>query len=262
MQALNELDKHQVRQSFAAASVSYDGCAELQRLVALELLDRAAIPGSAETVVDVGCGTGFFTRHVLERFGCGRLLALDIAVPMLQAARQNVKVGDVDYVCADAENIPLMQGSVDIMVSNLALQWCTDLAAVFAGFQRSLKPGGRLFFSTFGPATLQELKRAWAGVDRYTHVNEFYSPNRIAQLLQDAGFKVLWAESNRRQSDYASVTELMRELKGIGARNVTAGRNKKPTTRNQLQRMIDGYPRDDGGRIKASYEIIFMAAEK
>lgn len=263
MQALTELDKRRIRQSFSAASGSYDGLAELQRHVALELSGKMARGRRWETIVDIGCGTGFFTRHAVSRCECVKLLAMDIALPMLQTARRNSFGKNLAYLCGDAEQLPLAAESIDKIVSNLALQWCQALPAVFADFRRALKPGGQLAFSTFGPATLQELKAAWAVVDDYTHVNTFYSLGQIEQFLKGAGFEVVLAESNLRQSYYSSVMDLMKELKGIGAHNVTAGRNRQLTTRSQLQRMMEAYPlEEEGQRISASYEILYIAAVK
>ncbi|WP_031433076.1 malonyl-ACP O-methyltransferase BioC [Methylomarinum vadi] len=262
MNALLGLDKNKVRRSFSAASDSYDGLAELQRRVALRLLDKTDFSCNVETIVDVGCGTGFFTRHALKRFQCKQMLAMDIALPMLDMARQNIVRSELNCFCADAENLPLASSSVDKIMSNLALQWCLDLDSVFAGFRRVLKEDGKLLFSTFGPATLQELKTAWATVDRYSHVNDFYSLKQIERILRLSGFRPIMAESVMEKSFYPSVMALMNELKGIGAHNVTKGRNKNPTTRSQLQQMIAAYPVDEKQRVTASYEIIYIAAEK
>lgn len=262
MKVLVDLDKNKVRSSFSAASVSYDGLAELQRRVALRLLDKTNFSCNVETIVDVGCGTGFFTRHALERFECRHMLAMDIALPMLDMARQNINRPEFNFFCADAENLPLASSSVDKVISNLALQWCLDLDSVFAGFRRVLKADGKLVLSTFGPATLQELKAAWATVDRYSHVNEFYSLKQIERILRLAGFRPIMAESAMEKSFYPSVMALMNELKGIGAHNVTKKRNKNPTTRSQLQQMIAAYPVDEEQRVTASYEIIYITAEK
>ncbi|WP_254491521.1 methyltransferase domain-containing protein, partial [Salmonella enterica] len=76
-------------------------------------------------------------------------------------------------LCGDAAALPLADNSVDVIFSNLCLQWVDDLPAVFAGFRRVLKPGGLLVCSTFGPETLVELNEAFAAADDRPHVSRF-----------------------------------------------------------------------------------------
>lgn len=262
MNAVFELDKYKLRHSFGAASVSYDGVASLQRSVGLKLLEQANPEALSGTVLDLGCGTGFLTGKLLGFTNIERLIALDIAMPMLQTARQ--KLGEPDklhYVCGDAESPVFGAGSVDAVVSNLALQWCRDLTGMFGGLYRTLKPGGFLIFSTFGPRTLGELKQAWAEVDDYPHVNEFYRESELKVCLAEAGFKDIIVRSEIYRPVYRSVLDLMKELKNMGAHNVSLGRNKKLTTKNQLARVIDAYPlSDEDRRPVATFEAFIVSA--
>lgn len=253
------LDKGKVRRSFAAAAASYDSLAALQRQAGLELLRRFPLPGGDEVVLDLGCGTGFLT-HQLSENAIRQLLALDIALPMLAACRQNYPAMRAGYVCGDAENLPFADNSIDRIYSNLALQWAQNLAVALVDFKRVLKRQGSVVFATFGPQTLKELKAAWSAVDNYTHVNEFHTADRIELFLQTAGFKRINLASVLYRSEYPDVETLMRELKGIGAHNVNRKRNPGPTTKTRLQQMIKHYPRQGAG-ITASYEIIFVRAE-
>lgn len=260
MTAQLRLDKQKIRRSFAAAAGRYDDFASLQREVGTALLEMFPPESSSGAMLDIGCGTGFLTRQLAARHR-GGLLAMDIAMPMLEFCRQKNAAFPVDYLCADAEKLPFAAHGFGQIYSNLAFQWCQDLSAVFADCKRILAVGGQLAFATFGPATLRELKTAWAAVDAYPHVNEFYGIDAIERFLRQAGFSSIYGETALYQSRYKSVTSLMRELKGIGAHNVQLGRNKKPTTRRQLQRMIESYPLGNiGGEVLASYEIIFIRA--
>lgn len=262
MTAVFELDKHKLRQSFGSASASYDGVAALQRSVGLKLL-REAVPGNLSgTVLDLGCGTGFVTGKLLEHPAVERLVALDIAMPMLQTARNKLGAPDrLHFVCGDAENPGFAADSVDAVVSNLALQWCRDLAGLFGELQRILRPEGLLAFSTFGPRTLGELKHAWAEVDDYPHVNEFYQAAELRRCMHQAGFKEIVVRSETYQPVYRTVLDLMKELKNMGAHNVASGRNKRLTTKNQLTRMIDAYPLRLGDRRPvATFEAFIVSA--
>jgi len=156
--------------------------------------------------------------------------------------------------------MPLATASINHLFSSLALQWCQNLPSVLKDFRRVVKAEGQLLISIFGPATLQELKTAWAKIDDYSHVNAFYSGHQITRFVQQAGFSKIELESLTYQTAYADVMTLMQELKGIGAHNVTLGRNKKTTTRRQLQRMMEAYEKQCPDGIIASYEIILLKA--
>ncbi len=253
-----QLDKAKIRQSFAAASVTYDGVAALQRTVGkalLAMIDRESLSGD---LLDVGCGTGFLTSELLAH--TPSLIALDMALPMLQVARSKLAgTANVSYICADAEQLPLAGHSVDGVFSNLALQWCVNIEAVFTEMKRVLKPGGRLVFSTFGPQTLQELKAAWADVDDFNHVNEFHSVAQLRHFLQQAGYAEISIEIRIYRPRYASVLALMQELKHIGAHNVMAGRNKNITTKAQMRQMMAAYEQHrNGGFIPATFEVFMV----
>ena len=259
---ISSLDKHKVRQSFSSAAKTYDSLATLQRRVGRELLALFMEESSDNLILDVGCGTGFITQEILSRSPKQKVVTLDIALSMLQATKAKLESEKtVYYIGADAEYLPFLDDSVDSIVSNVALQWCQNLTAVFTGFNKVLKPNGQVFFSTFGASTLKELKQSWAEVDCYQHVNDFYSMGEIEVFLQQAGFVDIQIEKKYYPSTYLTVLDLMRELKGIGAHNVLSGRNKSLTSKTQMQKMIAVYEQyRDGGLIPATYEIIVISA--
>lgn len=258
---MQSLDKQQVRSAFAQASVTYDYFASLQRTVATELLKQSGLTSLHGRVLDLGCGTGYLTQLLHNLGGFQDLYALDIAYPMLQQARQRLQQ-QARYCCADMECLPLQTASIDWLFSSLALQWCTDLPATLADCQRVLTPGGKLLFATFGPQTLQELKLAWATVDNHQHVNQFHSQAELQTLLSQAGWQAIRIKQQLYSCHYPSVIALMRELKGIGAHNVARGRKQQLTGKQHFNQMLQAYPLATNSGIVASYEILWVLAEK
>jgi malonyl-CoA O-methyltransferase len=253
-------DKRWVGRSFGSAAHGYDGVAGLQRAVGARLLslrpDRLQPPG---VIADIGAGTGYFAAGLMKRYPESRLIALDIAEGMLRVARDRFERPEACHcVCGDAEALPLADRSVDLIFSNLAIQWCANLAGVFHEFRRVLKPDGMALFSTFGAGTLSELRNAWAAVDAHSHVNVFADADAVAAALRGAGFGDAVLDTETRSLEYADVHGLMRELKGLGAHNVTAGRPRHLTGKKALQTMIEAYAiqMEDRG-IRASFETIY-----
>lgn len=255
------LEKTRIRRSFAAAAMGYDAVADLQRQIGLEMLRRFPPKSDGDVAVDLGSGTGFLSEQMSRSAGVDSLVAIDLALPMLEVSRRKHASRAIHHVCADAERLPLRSGYVTQIYSNLALQWLQDLSSLFSELRRVLQPQGQLVFTTFGPQTLKELKSAWAAVDDAVHVNSFVAEEGITRALQAAGFASLSIESEIHVCRYASVLELMRELKGLGAHNVNAGRKHKLTTKAELSQMMLNYQQAMASElVEASYEIIYVRA--
>ncbi len=253
------MEKSNIQRSFARASVSYDEFANLQRKVGLNLLEMLAGQIPAGVILDLGCGTGFLTRELSRIVDHNKIIAMDLAFPMLEVARE--KHGN-QFFCADIERLPVRSEAIDWIFSNLALQWCVDLQKVFSQFRSVLKPGGQFFFSTFGPQTFQELKQSWAMVDDYSHVNHFYSVEQIQRFMGQAGLTTCQIECINQQSYYSNVVTLMKEIKGIGAHNMTQNRNRNITSKRQLHDLVAAYEKFRiNGKICATFEIIYVAGK-
>jgi malonyl-CoA O-methyltransferase len=253
------LDTRRVRRSFDRAARTFDDAAVLQTEVRDNLLARldwmALAPG---VVVDAGAGTGHASRALIRRYPKARVIAVDFSARMLHAAgRQQSWLRRFARVCADAERLPLADGSVDLILSNLMLQWCNpDL--VFAEFRRVLAPHGLLTFTTLGPDTLRELRSAWAEVDSRTHVHQFIDMHDLGDALVRGGFAAPVLDVERYTLTYADVRRIAADLKATGARNATMGRARGLTGRRQFAAFQAAYEahRQDG-RLPATYEVVF-----
>jgi malonyl-CoA O-methyltransferase len=268
-------DHRQVRRAFSRAAHHYDDAAALQREVGARLLEsldyfderaqreaQGGKPRSPQVVLDVGCGPGHATAEMQKRWPKALVIALDLALPMLQESKRNAGgwrpfKQRPQPLCADARALPLADGSVDVLFSNLCLQWVEDLPAVFAGFRRVLKPDGLMVLSTFGPDALWELREAFSHADSAPHVSPFASIAQFGDALIAAGFKdpVLDRDEFRLQHD--SLAHLMRELRTLGATNALSTRRRSLTGRARFARAAQAYEplRREGG-LPATWEVI------
>src|SRR3569623_2993457 len=256
----HRLDKRRVRASF-------DRVAVLQREIGTRLLERLDYVRLRPAVaVDVGAGTGHLSKALARRYPDAQVSALDLAPNMLRTARRHAGLlarlrGRRACICGDAEHLPLASQSVDLIFSNATLQWCNDLDSVFAEFRRVLKPDGVALFSTFGPATLKELRLAWAQAAAAQHVGAFIDMHAIGDALLRAGFSDPVMDAERLTLTYSDVRGLLHELKTLGAHNAAAGRARGLTGRGRLRAMMDAYEplRRDGG-LPATFEVVYGLA--
>ncbi len=257
------LDRARLRASFDRASAGYDAASGLQARIGAELLERLELFRFApQAVLDLGSGTGRHTRELKRRYPRSRVIALDLAPGMLREARRYQRPWRRFHrVCGDALRLPLTDASIDLVFSNLMLQWCEPLPLALAEVRRVLKPGGFFAFSTFGPGTLGELRSAWADADGYNHVNHFPDMPQLGDALVHAGLMEPVLDADRIEVGYGDVLALMRDLKTIGAHNVTAGRSRSLAGRARLARLAAAYERfRREGTLPATYEVIYGAS--
>jgi len=258
------LDRQAVLKAFDRASIGYDAAAALQERVRAELLGRLPeLQLTPRVILDLGAGTGHASRSLKRLYPKALVIAADIAPGMLARARaQSRWLRRFERVRADAYSLPFRDASVDLIYSNLMLQWCDDLDGVFGELARVLAPDGLLLFSTFGPGTLAELRDSWASTDGApNHVNHFFDPHSLGSALMHAGLSEPVLDVDRIVMDYPDVVTLMRELKAIGAHNVTRGRARGLTGRRRLAAMTLAYEAlRRGGKLPATYEVIHASS--
>jgi malonyl-CoA O-methyltransferase len=254
-----ELDKRGIRMAFTRAAATYDGAAVLQREIADRMLERLDLLKSApKNVVDAGCGTGYCARALARRFRRARVIGVDSSPAMLHQARRRVGwFSKTRYVGGDVEHLPISDSAVDMVVSNLTLQWC-DLQRAVSEFLRVLRPGGVLLFTSFGPDTLKELRQAWRSADSFPHVHMFVDMHDVGDALVRAGFADPVMEMEHITLTYAGVKDVMRDLKCLGAHNVALTRARGLTGKTGFARFETAYRQfASGGRVPATYEIVY-----
>ena len=259
--------KQRVAHSFSRAARTYDSVAALQRAVGDSLLQRGLgeAPASGTGLgVDLGCGTGLLLRQLRELQPARQWLGGDIALGMLQHIRAQAPAGQGQLLVLDAERLPLVEASVELLFSNLALQWCEDLEAMFCEAARVLVPGGRLVFSTLVHGTLGELREAWSAVDEHAHVNHFYGEQQWSRAAARAGLQSLSWQQELRVTRYREVAELVHELKALGAHHINQGRATGLTGRSHWRTLRRAYDarRTADGMLPASWCLLYGVLEK
>jgi len=254
------IDKQQARRAFSRAAARYDEVAQLQREIGQRMLERLQVVRLQPThILDLGCGTGVATAELARRYRKAQLIALDFALPMLQQTRRHGSLfRRPRCLCADLDRLPLADNSIDLVYSNAAVQWSNDLDQVFAELRRVLRPGGLLMFTTFGPDTLKELRSAWSVADGFGHVSPFIDMHDIGDALLRAGLADPVMDVDRMTLTYPDVAGLMRDLKLLGAHNVSSDRQRGLTGKGRMQAMRHAYESfRQNGVLPASYEVVY-----
>jgi|GEM_PF-467683 len=275
---VNQIDKTQLARSFGLAATHYHQAAFFQKDMAQALCERAGeLKG---TVVDLGCGTGFCGDRVVRRGDTiSALIGLDISMGMLKQAREQLTNARADrdasanvlptFTCADIEHLPFKPNSIDFFISNMSMQWCDNLSALFNGAYQSLKPGGQFSFTTLGPTSLYELKSAWQQADKAQgkatqHVNDFHSKAVVATHAKQAGFSVEYAQSRAHSVEYPSVKALLLDLKRVGAHNMSRSQTQGLMGKTHFSAMLHAYDafKTPQSSYPLTYEMLFFTLKK
>ncbi|WP_299018143.1 malonyl-ACP O-methyltransferase BioC [uncultured Photobacterium sp.] len=250
-------DKQAIAAVFGRAAKQYDQAAAFQRQVGHLLLGKLpVVTPVGSRALDLGCGTGYFSKVLLRRGY--QVCAADLSMEMLKQAELRCGSG-VSYLEADAEALPLEDNQFDIAYTSLALQWCEDLSVPLRELKRVVKPGGLILFTTLADGSLHELAQAWREVDQYQHVNEFLSQKAIKLALAQAECPNHALEFTPVIMQYNTAVELMKDLKGIGATHLQQERKAGLAGRKTIQALERAYDefRDENGQLPATYQVCF-----
>ncbi len=257
------LDRHQLQRAFARAAASYERHDALQREVEARLFDSLDYyDGKPQRVLDVGCGTARGTARLRKRWRGADVIALDLSPSMLRQARHHVGwLRPFARICADGQALPFADRSMDVVYSNLCLQWCDKPRPLLAECARVLKPGGFMVASSLGPDSLGELRAAWAEADpAHPHVGRFLDLHDIGDAALAAGLKDPVLDADHLTLDYAAPRGLLADLKGLGATLADRERARGLTGKARFKAMLAAYPRRADGRIAATWEVVTLHA--
>ncbi|RAH37398.1 methyltransferase domain-containing protein [Halomonas sp. SL1] len=244
-----------VAHAFSRAAPHYRERARAQQAMAERLLER--LPERAGAVLDLGCGPGDLAAELAKRFAADATIhGLDLAPGMLTEARR--RHGEtIDWLCADAADLPLPDGGLDLVVSNLAIQWCSDLDAVLAEVRRVLRPGGRALINTLAPGTLSEVGQAW---QRPAALLGFHDAARHRRAVHAAGFRGVEVTERIERFHYPDLAAVMTSIKGVGAQVARDGARLSRADVARAARRFEALRNEDG--LPVSYHLLTLDLER
>jgi len=229
-----------VARSFDARAGSYEENADLQRAVA-ERLARLLPPLRQPRVLELGCGTGLFSRHLLARYRDGTFVLTDLAPSMVEQCRRNLAGVDrqrLSFEVMDAAR-PTVEGPFDLIATSMTLHWLADPAAALGTLRRLLAPNGVLIYATISGKSFPEWRDVLAAQGL---------PVGLLDVPELPGI----VDEERRVAD-PDTLGFLRRMKAVGG--LTPRRGYAPMPAGALRRAIRAADKKHGGRI--SWHIVY-----
>jgi ubiquinone/menaquinone biosynthesis C-methylase UbiE len=155
----------------------------VQEAVLLEL--RQPFP---RRILDIGCGTGILTERLARELDAELVCGCDFSMGMLEQA---VTRRSGPWVQADAQRLPLLSGSVDVVVSTESFHWFPDPDAALAEFRRVLTPNGRLLVGVVNMRTASLSRAASATAARLGEPAHWATRTEMKHRVERAGFRAV-----------------------------------------------------------------------
>lgn len=254
------MSKGTVIRNFSRYAHLYDKYADIQRLAAGKLIDR--LNGSKfENILELGCGTGNYTRLLKDRFGHASIKAVDISAEMIGIAARKLRKSDIEFIVCDAEYIELSERQ-NLITASSVFQWFEDIEGAIAKYKKTLVDDGVIAFSFFGPSTFQELNISLGrALNSSLDVSSrnFFGKKALEAILK-RHLREVAVEEVIVKERYPSLMELLNKIRYTGARGSGLGGNF--TWSRGLARRTEEIYRREFGRIEASYQIFLCKAMK
>ncbi|WP_243556167.1 malonyl-ACP O-methyltransferase BioC [Priestia megaterium] len=270
------INKQLLKKRFNNHAKTYDAYADVQKSMANQLIDQLSTNffNQEIAILEIGCGTGYLTQLLCEKFPKAAITAVDLSSGMMELAKKKVTEDRVSFICGDIEEISI-EGHYDLIISNATFQWFNSLHTTIKNLYKQLKPTGNLLFSTFGNRTFQELHSC------YSHAKQrlglfsnsspgqlFFSLEELSQICEQAlvplredPFKLSKMEKLEIQY-FPTVQEFFTSIKKIGASNSNEESYcQRPSFFRELINLYENNHRDENG-VKVTYHCLMFNITK
>jgi len=254
------IDK-KIRQAFSGAAMQYEVLTNLHKEIGRELMAKVALRKNCSIILDVGMGTGWLTDRLTHIFENAKVVGIDFSSGMIKEAKK--KEGDFQIVQAHAENLPFKDNMFDIVVSNLAYQWVSDLFKAFSQCYSALQDDGIFCCTLFGRNTFNELFVSLeSSIDTRTlPADRLVGQKEILKIICEVGFKDVKINDESIKVHFPDMMALVKWIKDIGAnalpRDFFVGKDL-------LNRANSYYEQNFRERlgVVATFEIIWIEAKR
>ncbi len=250
------MDKKLITRRFTKALPTYETEAKVQNYAAEQLMNALesinfgscgaaggkcdAVPSFARAL-EIGCGTGFLSRMLLQKCVCKELWLNDMCD--VESYISDLLSDSVHFIHADAETADFPQ-DLDLIISSSSIQWMEDLPSFLDKCAKALRPGGIIALSTFGTDNLKEIREITGrGLEYYsleelermlcgkemknltsrseTKIPPIGGASEEKKIINDRErMKILISEEETRALTFTSPTEILRHFKQTGVSGI------------------------------------------
>lgn len=253
------IEKERIKENFSKGAENYDRYAKVQMEMANELIKKIVKSGQFQSILEIGCGTGIFSKLLVENFKNSSFKFIDISEVMVKSTKE--KLGDreqFEFLCCDGENYS--NGKYELICSNAVFQWYEDIASAIERYYAMLKSGGILAFATFGEKNHFEFAAAAEQSGASGYRLSYKNMDEIVSKLKSE-IKIEF-EEKIVEEQFESVRDYLRYIKKIGAK--ISKKNRREITASLLKKIEKNYIQNysKNGKIVVTNHIYFFIIKK
>ena len=263
--------KKEICNAFNQHARAYEKAAIVQQEIGCRLFERLSYLNiKPRYILDLGCGSGVFSKQLKQRYPEALVVGFDLAVMMLrQAEAKQSLFKKWSLVCGDMATLPFASGIFDLVFANQTIHWAGSLeegamARLMGELNRVMNVGGCLMFSTLGLDTFCELRESWSKVHSYAHINTFVDMHDLGDVMLAEHFIDPVVDMEMLSLHYPTLSKLLHALKAQGVRNINPERNKGLTGRQSFRdfEVAMAKFRTESGQFPLTYEVVYGHAWK
>ena len=266
------VDKNALAQQFSAAAERYDVWATAQAEIAARLMQHIPAELSPALIVDLGCGTGLLSAHLLQRYPAASLVGIDLASGMVDHCCNSFpaetavdgKSRRARFVVGDVEDRTCLVPQAELVASSCVAQWFADMPATVCMWAKTLAPGGAMAFACLLEGSFCELVEAYyEALHRSFRGLSLPASTALPRLFPSCGLRPTVCEEGSVKARYSGARLALRSFQQIGA--VFQGQpDHLALGPAALRRLIESYDRraDADGMVSVTYRVQYIIAER
>lgn len=268
---MTDLDKQKIADNFGHAAVAYHAQATLQKQSAAHLLNLAEpwLPHLPDgSILEVGCGTGFITQQLIQRFEGRSLTITDLSVAMLEFCQTHVQVPTsqrslLSFQQLDGELLAAIPSQdarsrnamprYAMIISGFAIQWFKQPVETIHRWLNLLQPGGVLLVSVPTRDSFPEWRHTCQALNLPYTAHPLPQAERLMQPLASEHFTATWY-TEMLPTTFISAADFFKSLKAIGAsHSQTQTRLSLP----QMKRLIRHWDAQNPAGVTVHHHVLF-----